>query len=547
MDPYYQLPSSCVTIPERLDISILKPDRKFGGKGMFTKNNWYKVPCEQVEDHVGARQVFPIVLYPNLRTSTVKHHCARTAVSASIRAMSNQVSADPIMVQNYKQWFRTVFIPEFLSFVDQEIWVVDYEAWLLKYPQVYRDKIRKAYDYENREEECWTYEAFAKIEQQFTEVPHILKETSLNTVKERQICGPQDQKKAMANAFIHTLELIAHKYQKEFCGRKNWIEICSDFDKISSENPQFQYDEEDFSGFDMTQEEVANELMNEFKIAVLNHPNIILKEPINKEDIIKVFENSLRVLVTVFNKSFWYYSDCRQSGDGWTTFDNTELAISYYKFTYWLAGVKNYALKCKGDDSIKGHSDEDDIKFQQMHKLVFTNNAKRHCHGLGQVIKVSKRGPLEHLGFLSNHFFLTDEGTYRMTRIPARVFQTLSWTTKLPKSLEGDKLEDSRRQLAYSKGKCLLAWGRGLPIWECLANKLISLGVKGKMTEYDQYADEARVWHNRDDRKAYFRYLERYQLTEADVVDIEERINNITTLAGFVEIPQVENFYNDIY
>lgn len=536
------LRSSCVTVESRLQHSVVNSYSEYW---IRNDENPAKVPCDKDENHVAVKQIFPILYHPNWRSPTVKHHCPRTAVASSFRAMSNLVRPDPIVFAGYRSWFLSVFLPKFLKYMDNEVWNVDMNEWLLKYPVQYRNKILKSYAYENRVDKCFNYEAFAKIEQQFTEVPHILKETDENTVKERQICGPNDQKKAMANAFINKLEEIAHKYQKEYCGRKNWIEICDDFDKIHADHPNFRYDEEDFSGFDMTQLTEQQELMNIFKISCLNHPNVHLQYPINKEDIIAVFENSVELKVSVMRGWLMYKTQGRASGDGWTTFDNTELSISYYEYTYYVARIENYVLRCKGDDSIKGHSDEDNKMFRDAHKVIFATNTNKQVHGLGQVVKKTIRGELQELGFLSNHFFLTKEGKFRMTRIPARVFQTNSWTTKLSQPMKGNKLENSRRQLLYSKGMCLLSWGKGLPIWEVLAKTMIRLGIEGKLSEFDQYADGARVWHDRDDREAYLVYLhDRYNVTPQDVLNIERKFESVTSLSGFLEIPELEKFYD---
>lgn len=542
------LTSSCVVIEERLDPDKMRGiHQKYQGKGDYA-GDLTKVPCTKEEQHIGLRQIFPVIHHPEWRTSTVKHHCPRTAVASSLRAMSNKVLPNPSTQALFTCWFKNVFEPEFESYLDEQEWIVDFDEWLLKYPGEYQKKIRKGYAYENREEEPWAYEAFAKIEQQFTETPHIYKDTCENTVKERQICGPLDQAKAMANAFINKLEEVAHKHCKEYCGRKNWLDICKDFDQDEADNPDRLSHEEDFSGYDMTLIRWIQILMMEFKIKMLRHKNVTLKYPINIEDIELVFLNSIDCRISVDHGMFIYYASNRQSGQGWTTFDNSILNVAFNHYLYFIAKIPRteYFMCCKGDDSIKRHSVKFSEQYTRAHSEIFSSNGDSQTHGLGQIIKVSKTGPLDTLSFLSNHFFITDNGCYRMTRIPARVIQTLSWTTKLPKSIVGDKLENSRRELCYSKGMCLLAWGKGLPIWQVLGEKMVQLGKPGKMTEYNRYVDEQRVWHDRDDRLAYLRYLhDRYLVTPEDVTNIENKIRKVNSLTGVLEIPEFLKFYTD--
>lgn len=82
-------------------------------------------------------------------------------------------------------------------------------------------------------------------------------------------------------------------------------------------------------------------------------------------------------------------------------------------------------------------------------------------------------------------------------------------------------------------------------LFSVLADKMIELGLEGKLRDYNEYADADRTWHkNRDDYKAYLFYLsEKYYITENEVRAVEERINNIKTLTGVIELPELEKFY----
>lgn len=517
-------------------------------KGRGEYSNLGSVCCTRNEDHVGAEQIFPLLKHPEWRTPTIKHSCPRTILSACLRACSNKVTPQLEWQVEFEKWFRTKFKEDFKGYVREAGSVkVDFDEWLNRpeFPIKYREKIRKALSVDKRR--CPPmykgYEAFPKIEQQFTEVVHELKETSLNKVKERQISGPIDEKKALGNPCIHVLEGVAHLFMKEYCGRQNWVEICEDLEEISTGIINPIWCAADGSGFDMTQLEWVNRLMNELILESLSQSNVTFSNPLQLDLLKKCLEDSLELEVTADNRQLRYKADGRASGDGWTTFGNTMLMIAYWQFCFYKAEIAEYKLKVKGDDVLICLSGKDVTRFENWRKILFTDQKYEHEHGLGQIVTEVKYGDITEMDFLSCHFFRTNDGKLRMTRIPARVVQTISWSTKLPKS-SGHKLENSRRQLAYSKGKCLQAWARDLPIWGVLAEKMIELGTPGPLTEFDQYADQPRVWYEAEDRTAYLVYLEcRYGILECDVIRAEEQIRGLNTLNGSVLIPLLDAFY----
>jgi hypothetical protein len=533
-----------VCIEDRLD-----PDKMAGvyPPSLKTRGDYAgdirKVPCTKLESKA-ADQIFPLIVHENFYTPTVKHHCPRTAVSSSLRACSNKVGFDPIEFDRYAKWFRSKFIPEFMKCVDRELWEVKISDWLLKYDIPYRKKMLKAIDRDHisaNGELKMQYEAFTKIEMQFTTVPHDWKDTPLNDTKERQICGPVDEKKVWANAFINKLEEIASKYKKGYCGRANWIEICEKLDALVLKITNPIWGASDGKGFDMTQLPEYNALMDELILAAAEHPNFSWEEPLELDRLKESLQGSHELNVSVDHGDLKYKTVGRASGDGWTTFSNTMLMLSYWEYTYDKVAIEEYILMAKGDDTLFCH----DVNLQDtfLHSVdsVFTNRSDEHKHGLGQIVKKIKFGDLTDLDFLSNEFFLTSQGKYRMTRIPARVFQTLSWTTKLPK----EATLDQRRELCYSKGKCLEAWASNLPIFGKLAKKMIELGKPGKLSCYDQYSDGGRVWYSdRDDYDQYCYYLEQhYQITRAEITEVEKQIDQVKLLSGVLKLPQLEKIY----
>lgn len=526
---FQELPSSCV-----VDESRLK-----GILGRYT--SVFSVKDDYLEDQcskstIGARQIFPLLKHPSWRTPTIKHHCSRTELAACRRACSNKVGPDPIIKREFEVWFESTIIPEFMRALDKEELTVDLDKWFKEagYPASYVDKIKKANNPESWGEP-YRYEAFAKVEQQFTTTLHDDKDTDLNNVKERQICGPSDVKKLFANPFIHLLEGVAHRHLKQYCGRKNWLEICKTIEGWDIINAI--YGSADGSGFDMTQLKWVNVLMNKLIIAASKHPNVSWNEPLSVDELIKVLRESeiLRVMV----EGVYYETEGRASGDGWTTFGNTMLMMSYWRFVMDKLNIP-YELLVKGDDVLVCFNAMYRAQFDAHWPLYFAKTKEEQDHGLGQICTEIKLGNITELDFLSNHFFYDSLGFLRMTRIPARVIQTLSWSTKVT-HLDGVL---ARQEYCYSKGMCLLAWARGLPIFETLGRKMVELGKPGKRSEYDRYADGGRVWYDTDDKKAYLKYLEHwYGFTESDIETAESQIKALKSLEGELNIPCFERFY----
>jgi len=549
------LKSSCVTIPERCDVELQKGvyPSKIRGKGPF--EDLKNVQCDIDEEHIACEQIFPRIKHEYWYTPTVKHHCPRTALASSLRACSNKVGFDPEEFSKYKAWFENSFIPKFVrKCLDKEDKLINVELndWLKKFPINYRLKLLKSMHPDNRPDRGnmdSRYEAFTKVEMQFTSVQHFLKETELNDTKERQICGPTDYKKLVANAFVNKLEELASKHYHNYCGRANWIEICEGLDKIECKLNNPIWGASDGSGFDMTQYPEMNLLMNKLFKTCLYHDKMNLVEPFSRSDICEALDKSIYLKVGIDHGLLKYDAVGRASGDGWTTCGNTLLMLSYW--TYCLEEVaglssKQYGLKVKGDDVLFCIEAKNLELVEDAITRVFTKYKHEHNHGLGQICKKVNYGDITDLDFLSNEFFRTSEGKIRMTRIPARVLQTNCWTTKMPKyPMTAEKKLEIREQLCFSKGKCLKAWADGLPIFSVLADKMIELGRKGKWNQTDQYADEPRVWHAaRDDRQCYMDYLSKnYCVTEQEVVEAEKVIKGITNLSGFIELPSLEKFY----
>jgi len=275
------------------------------------------------------------------------------------------------------------------------------------------------------------------------------------------------------------------------------------------------------------------------------HPNVTWREPLSIDRFIEAITKSLELNISVEHGGLKYQCDGRASGDGWTTFGNTILMIAYWEYTFYLANIPKYGLKVKGDDVLFCVNQSEQAALLEAVKINFTTTKHEQEYGLGQICKKIDFGDLTQLDFLSNEFFRTNTGAYRMTRIPARVLQSNSWSTKLPRISDQKALLSARQELCYSKGMCLKSWADNLPIWGVLADKMIELGKPGKLTEYNEYADKDRVWHKgRDDTNEYLLHLEdKYGLTLVEVLSAEKLIRAVKGLDGLIEIPAFEKFY----
>jgi hypothetical protein len=533
-----QLLSSCVTDINRLSEPVGRYCTKFEVKEVGV--------CDKAENHPCATQIFKIFKHPRVRYPIGKHGCWCTRMAACRRACSNNVGPDPKVAERFTTWFRQIKIPEFLKAMDKDLHVVDMEEWLKKYPEAYRANIRKAAEYENMTEDTSQFTSFPKVnELQFNDVDESERFTSKNEVKERQINCPPDEKKFAANAFINILEGIAHKHIPSYCGRKNWIEICSDLEGGIEKLNHPIFGAADGKGFDMTQLTWQQKLTNELIKACALHPNVTWNEPLTVDFLLRALSESLKLKVAS-EKDIYYEVEGRASGDGWTTFCNTILMSSYWEFTFAEFGFTkdDYYLTVKGDDVLFAIEESRYLEFNKFWPTMFAVDKAKQDHGLGQICKTIVFGPIEAMDFLSNHFFYNEKGGLRMTRIPSRVIQTSSWSTKVPLGMKGHKLEAVCRELCYSKGMCLLSWAMGLPIFEELGKAMVRVGRPGSYVDVNVHVDTYRIWHNALDREAYLLYLSnRYGMTRKDVHNIESQLKSANSIDGVLDIPEFDLLY----
>jgi len=546
------LRSNCVRDKNRLDMELNKGC--FPAKWKFRNPDWdirglngeqaaHKLGCDKGDCIMGG-QVGPIIRGSNLRTPTIIHPCKQTKMAAAIRACSNKLSPDPDMFNRWSNYFEKT-INEILNFIELEGGLdVDIDAWVTKYPERYQEIMRAEMDKPEflfRHE--YLYDAFPKVELQYTTIFHDEKDLPFNTVKERQICGPNAQKKIAANAFIYALEGLCHRNMKGYCGRKDWPAICGtiDFERMLIEDPVDGFG--DMSGCDMSIKQCYNERCTKGMTRVLNEGSVNLDIRISKKDIVDAFTESHILKVNVDRGSVQYMVDGRASGDGWTAFMNTLVVRSLFNFMFDDLKIPQdqRALLAKSDDTA--------VTIARKYKELFDSNLYRYfskannleSHGLGFILKFWKWGTMEDGDFLSNMFFNTGYHQTRMVRIPDRVFQTTPWSTKVKPGMKD--LLSSCQELCYSKGCCMLAWAKGLPIFEAYAVKLMELGKPGELSDYNKWSDGGRVWHDADDYSACSSWMNyRFGITAEDIEEIELAIASIEHIYQEVEIPCLDKF-----
>jgi len=546
------LRSSCVRNKDLLDINKNKgrvePEWKFRDKtwdilNLTGEQASIKLGCDKFEK-ILAGQVGPIIRGTQYITPTIHHSCKQTQMAAAIRACSNKIEPDPTF---FKKWQR-----EFDKLGDrvvEAIWKeggmdVNLDEWLEKYKVKYREEAYRELErpdlYHNKKE-MEKMDLFSKTELQITDIEHSEKFEPKNTVKVRAITAPTTMQKIATNAFCYALEGVLHRNITEYCGRKDWPAICRtmDFGRMLIEDPVDGASDQ--SGYDMTLIKCYNDEGSKLVDKILWKAPVNVDTRTSKGIISKAFRQAGVLRVNVGQGAASFTMEGRGSGQGWTMCMNSLFMIAFWTTVFEDLKIpkSDRFLVCKSDDSVFTISRKWKALLDANVWRYFSKENKFGKIGLGQVCKFIKWGTLEDIDFLSNYMFRDSRGLTRMTRIPNRVFQTTPWSTKVLPGM--NDLFQKCRELTWSKGSCMLAWAKGLPIFETYARKLMELGVQGELTDYNKYADEPRTWGDENDYDEMCDFLShRFNLTREDIVIIEDGINSITHLYQEVVIPELD-------
>jgi hypothetical protein len=542
----------CVTELDRLDWRNINSKSKFTSKD--PRYDIYKyssgldaylgMGCECKKTKY-AGQIAPLTIRAKGDQPVIKHACNLTKMSACIRACSNQVFADPHVIHLWQKELKYIF-NDLIEYMNENPTTVNYYKWLEKYPIQYRQKLAVAQSLHDSGEDSFFYGGMSKIEKQFSEV--IPGAIGCDELKERMICCPHDTKKLMANAFCWTMETVAMNCIPEYCGSKNWDEIAADLDHLEASIPNPIWMCADGSGFDTTQHLEILQCFNEQIARLLVYADLTIEGPNDKNDIMKAFDESLILRVSVTQGLFGYETEgTRASGDGWTSFANTLLMISYWRFIFREAGLKPvrngsfiYGMKAKGDDTLSCIPGDSKMAVERSVSKYMAQDKKPQIKGLGQICKFVKYGPLEEMDFLSSYFIPTSNG-YRMVRKPARVFQLTPWSTKFVEHSP----ERLSRELCWSNGMCILSWATGLPIFESYGRMLIRVSGLTTGTLHLEWGDEGRVFPDRiGDREAALDwFFNKFDITTSDVDKLEHMFDSNNHQLAVFEDVIFEKFY----
>jgi len=464
----------------------------------------------------------------------------------------------------FKRWAKFFLADawEVRKFIDQLGGMrVSVEDWANTYPLKYREEIYRELEKPHRQMSNFgVYDSFPKTELQFTTVSHDDKGTILNDVKERQISAPSMGKKIAAGSFTKALETVMALRGKGYGGPDNWPKIASWVDAMKNQLRSARAGEADYSACDMSLDaEFSEVLAQAMKIITLDNNSIIWDAGISPELCCQAYDDSIHMKVNVARGEVTYDAEGRASGDSWTTLGNGWINSSFWRFIASengfnsdvdgvKPGTKPLAVKCKGDDTFLMLEEAHQKLFEAIASTYFAPSKTAQCAGLGVICRSFKWGSIDEISFLSNRFFQRSNGTYRMVRIPARVFESMPWTTKCVPT--NRKWVDLVPQLAYSKGECLLAWGRGLPIFDKLARVYMQIGSKpdiGTITDYNPYSDTDRVWDQatdgNEDREACLNWMfDQFGITESEVQELEHIIDCMGTW-DTISHPAIEKFF----
>lgn len=551
------LQSTCVTIPERLVYKkeyLVQPG--FKGKGRFKDLD--NLVCEK-EGKIAARAVGPLLLYPGYSTPTIKDTCAPVQFAASIAACSNLVEPDPHLFSAYERWFKADYAEELIKNIGGKVFYVDFKKWLQRpsFNESYRQKMLRAYDPSNHDHgpvSC-QYEAFPKVELQYTEVSHEYKDTHLNEVKERQICGPTDLKKAYVNCLIYTLSQVLQEFDEDYC-TGDLRQICQHIEKGTENIPNCKFAAADGSRFDRTQLPRCDKLMIWFVLHLVFKGILVLDSWQDIDIIIQVFNDSLHMKVSVGHGELKYTAVGRASGDGWTTDFNTVLMGSYWRFTAHLSNIPRdqMFLNVKGDDVILALNE---IKHKQIFEenvqRVFCMNANRQQHGLGQICKFILWGDITDIDFLSCHFEIIPKSKVdpeapciRMKRYMPKFLQTIMYSCKYLPGMP----DDVKLSLLHAKGCSLEAGHTAIPIYHEVAQMMKRLGRPGRYNDYNYYTDEfKRFYVPPEDFEAYYEagmedISTRYNMPKPVIIEICRKINSVNSWQDYLYLPELAAFFS---
>ncbi len=595
--------ANCVNDLRRLEFKEL-PEEAL--KKIRIRNPKYNVILtgtgEQIRNEVGckchnkdyAAQVGPQLRGTNELPVTIKHPCELVTLAALKRGLECVVQPTEYYAKKIELKFDWM-ADRILGWIIADGGLkVDVNDWLAEHPEKYRETILRAVNQVENTQQQYVYKIFPKVEMQVTEVTEELLETEKNELKERCIYGPSALKKYHTGPLMKALERLLDKYCPNYCGGKNYTQIAKHFEKWDEQGYSGQFkrsmiDEtkvqlgkdsnfraknrphllskslrvikfySDMSRYDTTQKERILKSFERMIRKIMTSPHIQWSLEMNPNKIDEFIRHSCEILLYAFQGDVQARVYSRASGDTWTTLANTITSIvlwsvvcSEFGFNEYMDGHREGTLPLwmlfKGDDTAGQLYEIDQDRLNTAIKQGFNQGNTPEPHGVGCIAKMAVFCESHDLDFLSNRMIPRRAGGYRVVRKLQRVLATNHLSTQIQK---GRKEQETADELLYSKGMSLLAWGKGLPIYDTLARKMIQLGkptykLHVSAREYE-HSEKYRTCDDilaSDYEDAISWMHGEYGLTRMDILTIERKVDAIQSSADIVVIPELDRVMN---
>jgi len=353
----------------------------------------------------------------------------------------------------------------------------------------------------------------------------------------RLVVFQQKETRAVMGPFYYALEKAWQKYLNGYGEPSNYSGLCHHIqdkvNRLGEGDPIVVC--KDISKFDKNEyhELLENDVdVYDYAFEHMDFPDYISEEMIKNYNLIDTEMKDLKMGV------HYMLNGTVPSGRNNTTEGNTRRNLEMECFIMYCANIRFNLLKwetpevdaeaeCKGDDSINAIKPAYISKYVECLSKVFVS---KKGLGLGQEMKICKIVPLARMEFLSLEFLVHDYGI-RAIRPLRRVLQFIGWSTKLTTQ----KMHYKARKMMWCEGINMLGWCKGLPIFQVIAEKMISHGIRCNQSEMEIYMNEYRIIDkvtdeqdmHVDDGELYMEYINRvHGISREMVKDFEAVIKN---------------------
>jgi len=504
-------------------------------------------------------QIAPILIpdtYPTAYAATSKN-----LYTATMRFYSKVPKADPGRLAHYNLWVNTI------------------------YREQIRNKLRRQEKYSDRTFTDWLNNQKVQVKKDLIEllanqgiikdsntIQNMVKTDELNVdyeteARPRLIMAPTNQSKYLGRFKWDCMKIMNEVDFGSFSGL-NWEEMSKKILLMNlSHKSNENYGDGDSSMFETTQllqqktilitmiyEELFGYLGDDF----YQDWKTIEDRFALKTTHMNIFKDKLFPLIlTVLGKT--------NSGDSGTTFENTQLNLSYLRYWCYALDIKEtdyikmagewtilkegqVSFGAVGDDYLLKTEKHLEEKFTQNMNLIYTTQDQDG--GLGQVYKgklIFTRYP----DFLSVDLITRLDNSVRIVRKINRWAYTIPWSQSINHCIKYDKIISNIEEMAWAIGKGM-GWAENIPImWE-YAKLLIRTGRPMSKNDYkkylakQKYSDEPRILYNPkpEDRDLYIDLLqEKYHIDRHIIELIELELRDLKKLNQKLEY-NLRDYFN---